>query len=579
LDADSDPINDSAKIVGLEQGVGYWFRVAAVTTVTKSSEQVTGDFATTSTAYAVQGVPLPLDAVGLTATPQANGSVKLDWNVPVDGGSPIIEYEVGYDTSAPAEGNPPVGIYPYADVLLTPSVNLNDGNGSRPDFTAGQQVWARVRAENQWGWSDWSEALSIVMPSVPSGDFSGVLAEVTHQDPPDGTVQLSWTFTPDSQDGGLTIEYDIYRQEVGTGSWGTATATAVAGSPYTVSTGLTNGTSYEFKIVAKNVLGVGPEVVSGAVIPREPASKPTNVTALDAQDASTTVSWGVPNNGGTAITDYYLEYQWSLDNVEWSGWADYDDDESTATSAPVSGLTNGTYYQFRVAAVTQGGTLTGVWSDPSPTIQPRTVPAAPTDVVAVPADPDVNPNGGFATVSWTAPVVDGGRPVTDYSIEYAVYDAAPNAVPSWNLFTDAVDTNTSVDVTNLTNGLTYIFRVAAENTEGLSAWSEASAPVTVSGEIAAPQLLRTTATSSSITLAWSEPSTGYPVGADYEVEIELLDGNGDPTGDRMTKLTNGAPWTIFRNLPSNSRFSFRVRAVIGTARGDWSPAAEEWTLP
>lgn len=580
LDADSDPIDGSATIVGLEQGVGYWFRVAAVTTVTKSSEQVTGDPATTLNAFAVEGVPVPLEAADLTATPQADGSVQLDWVVPVNGGSTILDYEVGYDTFAPAEGSPPAASYPYVDGTLTPSVNLNNDNGNRPDFAAGQQVWARVRAKNAWGWSDWSEALSVVMPSVPSGDFSGVLAEVTHQDPPDGTVQLSWTFTPDSQDGGLTIKYDIYQQEVGAGSWGAAIATDVVGSPYTVdAAGLTNGTSYEFKIVSTNVLGVGPEVVTGAVIPRVPASKPTNVTALDAQDVSTTVSWDAPYDGGTAITDYYLEYQWSLDNATWSGWSTYDDGLSIDTSAPVTGLTNGTYYQFRVAAVTQAGTLTGAWSDPSATVQPRTVPAAPTDVVAVPADPDVDPNGGFATVSWTAPDVDGGRPVTDYSIEYAVYDTAPDAVPSWIPFADAVDTNTSVDVTNLTNGLTYIFRVAAVNTEGTGAWSEASAPVTVSGEIAAPQLLRTTATSSSITLAWSEPSTGYPVGADYEVEIELLDGNGDPTGDRMTKLTNGAPWAIFRNLPSNSRFSFSVRAVIGTARGDWSPAVEEWTLP
>jgi hypothetical protein len=110
-------------------------------------------------------------------------------------------------------------------------------------------------------------------------------------------------------------------------------------------------------------------------------------------------------------------------------------------------------------------------------------------------------------------------------------------------------------------------------------WSAFSAPVAVNGEIAAPQLLRATSTSSSITLAWSEPPLGYPVGADYEVEIELLDGNGDGTGDRMTKRTNGAPWTIFRNLPSNQRFSFRVRAVIRGGQGDWSPGFEFSTLP
>jgi hypothetical protein len=68
--------------------------------------------------------------------------------------------------------------------------------------------------------------------------------------------------------------------------------------------------------------------------------------AATAGNTQATLSWTAASNGGSNITDYLIEY--STDNSTWSTFAD---GTSAATSATVTGLTNGTLYYFRVSAI------------------------------------------------------------------------------------------------------------------------------------------------------------------------------------------------------------------------------------
>jgi hypothetical protein len=69
-------------------------------------------------------------------------------------------------------------------------------------------------------------------------------------------------------------------------------------------------------------------------------------------------------------------------------------------------------------------------------------------------------------LSISPPIDSGETPITDYQIEYKEGSGA------WQIFTDDVNTSTSVLVPNLTTGVTYYFRAAAINGSGMGPYSD-----------------------------------------------------------------------------------------------------------
>lgn len=83
--------------------------------------------------------------------------------------------------------------------------------------------------------------------------------------------------------------------------------------------------------------------------------QPTGLAAT-AGNGQASLSWTAPaSDGGAAITDYTVQYRTTAGPGAWTTFADA---VSTATSAVVTGLTNGTGYDFQVAAVNSVGTGT-----------------------------------------------------------------------------------------------------------------------------------------------------------------------------------------------------------------------------
>ena len=116
--------------------------------------------------------------------------------------------------------------------------------------------------------------------------------------------------------------------------------------------GLTNGTTYQFRVAAVNAVGAGP---ASARCRRRRVGCPAAPAALTAAVAPAAgvgsgevqLTWTAPtSNGGSAITDYLIER--STDGVTWTT---VDDGVSTATTFTVGRADQRHAVQFRVAAV------------------------------------------------------------------------------------------------------------------------------------------------------------------------------------------------------------------------------------
>jgi hypothetical protein len=139
----------------------------------------------------------------------------------------------------------------------------------------------------------------------------------------------------------------------------------------------------------------------------------------------------------------------------------------TTGGTTVTGLTNGTPYFFRVASVNSVATAastTGAYVTLSGSVTPLatgTVPGPPTNLVFTPSSEKTSIN-----LSWTAPASNGGSAITQYRIRYS-------AVGSAALTQLTGSTSTSYVLTGLQTNTNYIIEVAAVNSVGTGAYSDA----------------------------------------------------------------------------------------------------------
>jgi hypothetical protein len=156
----------------------------------------------------------------------------------------------------------------------------------------------------------------------------------------DSQVTLAWNAS-----SGAT-SYNIYRSTTPGGEGSTAYKTGVTTTSYTDS-GLTNGTTYYYKVTAVNAAGESGQSSEASAKP-EPAipAIPTGLTAT-AGDAQVTLSW----NASSGATSYNI-YRSLTPGGE--GTTPYKTGVTTTTFTD-TGLTNGTTYYYKVTAVNSGG--------------------------------------------------------------------------------------------------------------------------------------------------------------------------------------------------------------------------------
>ncbi|GFO67713.1 hypothetical protein GMLC_12920 [Geomonas limicola] len=474
-------------VYGLTNGTAYSF------TVTASNAAGTGPASPASNAVTPGTVPNPPTAVQASA---GNASAQVSFTPPVDnGGNTIVKYSV---LSTPGGFT--------ASGSQSPIIVTGLTNGTAYSFT--------VSATNAMGSSAPSAPSTPVKPVTVPGAPTGVAATGNNAS---ATVR----FLAPADNGGTPVTgFTVTSNPGGVTASGTQSPIAVSG--------LTNGTSYSFTVTALNLAGSGSaSAPSNAVAPSANVPGPPAITQVSGANGSVTVSFSVPvSDGGSPISGYTVTS--APGNLSASG---------SASPITVTGLMNGTSYNFTVTASNVAGT--GVPSAPSAAVVPATVPDPVTAVTA-------SGGNGSATVSFQPPAFSGGSPVTGYLVT-----ASPGNITREG-------TASPIVVTGLTNGTSYSFTVIARNLKGDAPASPASNSVTPDLAPGVPGAVQAVAGNGSATVSFQAPvANGGSAIAGYTV-------TSTPGG--LTASGAQSPITV-SGLANGTAYSFTVTANNATRSG------------
>lgn len=311
------------------------------------------------------------------------------------------------------------------------------------------------------------------------------------------------------------------------------------------------GRKYFYRVCAQSVAGNGcGSVMSFTTIPGAPSA----VSGTPGGE-QVSLNWTAPSPSYT-VTGYRVQV--SRDNgVNWDDTMPATQ-TSSATSVTVTGLADGSAYEFRVAAINAAGR--GADSSASSPVTPRSSPGAPGQPTGTPGDQQV-------PLVWSAPDDTGGAVLTGYKVQISDDSGA-----SWDDTMPATltSTSTAVTVTGLTNGVGYIFRVAGINIAGPGTYSPVSAVVTPRTTPGAPGQPVGVVTGGQVSLTWSGPAdNGGASISGYRVQSS--DDSGTTWTDAApSSLTSASTAVTLTSLAGGSAYLFRVRAINVAGEGPYS---------
>ena len=263
------------------------------------------------------------------------------------------------------------------------------------DLTVGTTYTFAVRAVNSAGAGVSSDPWSVTIAAAP--DRPTALTAVAG----DEQVELSWRYS-----GGQTSTTGFQYQQKTEGDFGDDW-TDVTGSTWTTTshivTGLTNGTTYTFRVRAVNVT-IGSDTTNEEdATPSASGSRPARPTNFNAEQTGVgqvELTW---DTTGARLT--VTGYQYTADGG--SNWSDISGSDSGTVSHIVSGLMVDTMYTFAVRAV-NSGTLPGL-SSVSRDVTIVDVPRRPTGLGKTSGDTQ-------ATFHWNVTVETTDRPIPKHQL-------------------------------------------------------------------------------------------------------------------------------------------------------------------
>ncbi|KAM3608923.1 uncharacterized protein V6R79_006842 [Siganus canaliculatus] len=287
-------------------------------------------------------------------------------------------------------------------------------------------------------------------------------------------MTLSWQ--PPHYTGGCQISnYVVEKRDTGSTFWQTVSAT-VARTSIKI-TRLTQGIEYQFRIAAENRYGKSTFIESEAIVaqyPFKPPGPPTYLRVVSASKSVMVIAWSEPDSdGGSPVVGYHVECKDHSSIL----WTKLNKIPVTENQFKVTSVEEGLIYEFRVCAENMAGT--GPCSKASEPVAARDQCDPPRNLTVT------NITNSSVSLSWDKPEYDGGAKITGYIVERK---ELPESCWLKCNFTNLLDT--FLEVTGLTEGEQYDFRVTAKNAvELFSAPSETTGPVTIQHDVQPPKII------------------------------------------------------------------------------------------
>ncbi len=497
-------------------GVTYHYRVLASNQYGDASA-----FSPTASASASSPGTLPTAPQNLLAS-VGPGYVFLTWTAPANAGTPsFTTYDIYRSTTA--------GVY-AAPIASVDEVTITYNDTS---VVAGTPYHYVVKAVNTVGSSPASNEVAGTPTAVPSapGAPTELVAEAGA-----GFNLLNWT-APTNVGTPSFTRYDIYRSTT-SGSYGTPIDNVLAGTLVFNDTTPIAGTPYFYVVRAVNTAGSSPNSNEVTATSTPGPQIPTAPRELDLVNGNNYVrlEWVAPANpGNPELTRYDLFRGTTLGSVVYLanvtvGTLTYND--TTAI--------NGNTYVYVVKAVNTVGASP---ASNSVTGSPGVPPGPPTSFTAT-------GHRNQITLNWTAPVGGG---VSNYLVYRGTATGGEAATPI------AIVTGTTYQDDNVVAGTPYFYKVKANNSHGLSAFTdEKNATATPSTAPSAPLSLVATPGNDKVTLTWTAPADngGSPV-----TGYQIWRSTGSSAATQLATVGGSTLTYVDSSGTEGTNYTYTVKAV------------------
>lgn len=497
-------ITDTEQSVnGLIAGTTYYYRVFASNTS-----------GTSGSSSSVETITIPSNPVSQEGTDITSTSFDANWLV--------VFGSTGYKLDVSATSDFSTFVSGYEDRAVSGTSESVTG------LDPASLYYYRVRSENASGVSGDSDSESVL--TIPATPVSLAASNID---------QVSFTANWNSVAGVTNYVIDVSTAD-DFSSFVAGYKNLSVNETFKVVDGLSQGTTYYYRVKSENGSGTSEssETQSALTIP----GAPEVLSATDILETSFTANW----QSTTGASEYRLDVSEFSDFSEMI--AGYEDLTVNGTSEDVIGLLGGQTYYYRLRAVNTTGT-----SGQSSDIETLTLSPVP----------DVAEATDHSTTSFTAhwQAVDG---VEEYLLDVSTQEDFSEMLEEYN----NLEVDGSIlahEVSGLTAGTSYYYRISAQNASGNSAHSESITTITIAEQTEITGF--SDHTSTKFRVSWEEVS-GVET---YELFVATDPNFNNPVeGKNPLEIQNILTEAFVEGLTPNTIYYVKLRATNVSGSSDFS---------